>query len=108
MSLKLQFRGLLFWKTLQNKAFCQSSPRGGVHDLSTLKKWFLYFLNSLREEGIPLPESLKEKVGGSLLWLVTRSRLDIAYSHSRIASLQTKDTLTSWEMLHAVCSLEAH
>eukprot|EP00971_Amphidinium_carterae_P256179 5086332-Amphidinium_carterae.2 len=36
-----------------------------------------------------------QKVGGSLLWLVTRSGLDIAYSHSRSASLQTKDTKTS-------------
>eukprot|EP00971_Amphidinium_carterae_P237793 4720980-Amphidinium_carterae.1 len=44
------------------------------------------------------------KVGGFLLRLVTRSRPDIAYSHSRIASLQTKDTKTSWEMLKAVSS----
>eukprot|EP00971_Amphidinium_carterae_P350934 6491817-Amphidinium_carterae.1 len=52
------------------------------------------------------PETLKllQRIGGSLLWLVTRSRADIAFAHSRLASLQSRDTASAWTILRSLCS----
>eukprot|EP00971_Amphidinium_carterae_P208834 4142925-Amphidinium_carterae.1 len=58
------------------------------------------------EKGEVNPQTLKmlQRVGGSLLWLVTRSRADIAFAHSRLSSLQSRDTSSAWTILRSVCS----
>eukprot|EP00971_Amphidinium_carterae_P325618 6455981-Amphidinium_carterae.1 len=52
----------------------------------------------------PLTLKALQRVGGSLLWLVTRSRADIAFAHSRLSSMQSKDTSGAWGILKSVCS----
>eukprot|EP00971_Amphidinium_carterae_P352616 6492676-Amphidinium_carterae.1 len=44
-----------------------------------------------------------QQIGGAILWLVVKSRPDLSWSYSKIASLQGKNTSAAWQRLKHLC-----
>eukprot|EP00971_Amphidinium_carterae_P352811 6492739-Amphidinium_carterae.1 len=57
--------------------------------------------NTSKDEGLV---KRLQQVGGAILWLVVKTRPDIAWAYSKIASLQSKQPRVAWSRLAHLCN----